>query len=104
VARFRPTQGAMTRAEASTPRPRRPNFRATDAGRAARAAGIKRKGMKRMSSARTRASAPQATPRRTALTQVGRRRSRTMARRMRAMISMAGVSDIRMPLGSHMLG
>jgi hypothetical protein len=67
-------------------------------------AGKSRAGTNKMSSALTIVSAPHAAPTKAALTNVGFRKRRMTARRIKAMNSIDGVSDIKMPLGIQKLG
>ena len=104
VTRLRPTHGPSTTTTASIPRARAPSRRRRVSVRAASTAGTSSAGTNRMSSARTRASAPHATPMRAARPSEGDRSKRTMHSRITAMNSMDGVSDMRMPLGIQKLG
>ena len=104
VARFRPTHGANTTMVAKRPTPSSKKRRRHPMPRATRVAGIKSPGTNRSSSARTSASQPQARPSSTATTTDGRRMTRMTANKISAMKNMAGVSDIKMPLGIQKFG
>ena len=104
VARFRPTQGAITTVVATNPTARRPNRLRSGSRGTSKTPGTSRAGTNRMSSALTSVCAPHAAPTNAALTKVGFRKRRIRASRIRAMKSIDGVSDIKMPLGIQKLG
>ena len=104
MTRFRATHGASTTQNIKSAQPSWPKRRRNGSVRMPRIAGNSSAGTKSISSARTSVSAAQAKPTSAARVIPGDRMWRTIAKRTKAIISMAGVSDITIPLGIQKSG